>query len=267
MRPYSVFCLQSKLLESPVFNRQNSFSLLVSALAYLANAYHLINTIILSINLSSAKSYIYLLENKKMPAASKNNLLKAILNRLSAVFVIKLGNEIFVRYNGDILKHRGKTLTGTKGYTEAKKIIGKLVYHSTNNCNLLLKNYTLSNVLAFLFNYKHLCTTLNKTIKQLYNLAIGTANLNSSDIKCNFNNSKVSMHIDVQDMLWIMKSENKRCSKWKLSYNINIKNQERPCSTITSYFFDLKNNKYAVSSIMVPQHYDKGESLFYHELS
>ncbi len=110
-----VFHSNSELLEGPVFDKENNCLYFVSILDYLVYFYNPITKEILSIKLDSPVSCIFLLERKKILAASKNGFFEIDFNTLQKQFVFQIDIDNSVRYNDGIEDSKGRFIIGTMG--------------------------------------------------------------------------------------------------------------------------------------------------------
>jgi sugar lactone lactonase YvrE len=130
MIPSLIFHSNSKLLEGPVFDKENNHLYFVSILDCLVYFYNPITKEILSIKLDSPVSCIFLVERKKVLAASKNGFFEIDFNTLQKQFVFQIDIDDSVRYNDGIEDPIGRFIIGTMGFPEVKEKKGKVFFLS-----------------------------------------------------------------------------------------------------------------------------------------
>ena len=116
MIPSLVFHSNSELLEGPVFDKDNYLLYFVSILDGLVYCYNPETKEILSIKLDSPVGCVFILENKKIVAASKNGFFKIDFKTLQKEFLFQIEIDNLVRYNDGIKDLSGRFIVGTMGY-------------------------------------------------------------------------------------------------------------------------------------------------------
>jgi len=270
MNPTLIFHSNCELLEGPVFDNKNKLLYFVSILDYLVYCYNPKTKEILSIKLDSPVSCIYILDNKKVLAASKNGFFEVDFNTLKTEFSFQLNIEDKVRYNDGILDASGRVIIGTMGYPEVEENIGNVYSYYNGNYKTLIKNTTISNGLAFTSDNKNLYfidTPTKKVAKYNYDLKSGNVVFDSYVIEFKDNSSPDGMCIDQEGMLWIAEWGGSCISKWNPFTGKKIDEIKLPCVNVTSCCFDHHKNLYITTAKSNIETNNNEGALFYCELN
>jgi sugar lactone lactonase YvrE len=270
MVPSLVFYSGSELLEGPVFDFDNKHLYFVSILECLVYCYNPTTKEILSIQLDSPVSCVFLKEYKKVIVASKNGFFEIDFNTLSKKFVFQLDIEALVRYNDGITDPIGRIIVGTMGYPVIKENIGAVFSYFEGEYKTIIKNTTISNGLAFSEDGKTLYfidTPTKKVAKYTYNLKTGDVEFNSFVIEFKGESSPDGMCIDKNGMLWIAEWGGASISKWNPENGELIEKIKLPCTNVTSCCFDNLSNLYVTTAKDENLNDINGGGLYYIELS
>ena len=269
MVPSLVFYSGSELLEGPVFDAENNLLYFVSILDYLVYCYNPGTNEILSVQLDSPVSCIFLVDKKKILAASKNGFFEIDFNTLETQFVFQLDIDDAVRYNDGIEDSIGRIIIGTMGFPDVKKNIGKVFSYHRGEYKTIIENTTISNGLAFSKDDKTLYfidTPTKKVAKFSYDIDSGEVDFQSYVIEFNGSGSPDGMCIDGEGMLWIAEWGGGCISKWDPLNGKKLDEQKLPCSNVTSCCFDNLSNLYVTTAKSESNNDPYGGGLFYVEL-
>ena len=149
MIPSLVFNSSCELLEGPVFDKENNHLYFVSILSYLVYCFNPKTHEILSVKLDSPVSCVFLLERKKVIAASKEGFFEIDFNTLEKRFVFQIEIENHARFNDGIKDKKGRFIIGTMGYPEIINKLGKVFSYHKGQHKTIIENTTISNGLSF----------------------------------------------------------------------------------------------------------------------
>ena len=257
-------------MEGPVFDKKNNYLYFVSILDGLVYCFNPLTKEILSVKLDSPVSCIYLLNRKKILAASKNGFFEINFNTLQKKFKfqIKIGDNI--RYNDGINNPEGRFIIGTMGFPEVKENIGKVFSYYEGQPKTIIENTTISNGLAFSLDHKFLYfidTPTRKVAKYYYDLQSGDVEFDRFIIEFKDKSSPDGMCIDKEGMLWIAEWAGGCISKWNPLSGEKIQEVKLPCSNVTSCCFDNRENLYVTTAKSESKTDINGGGLFYIELN
>ncbi|WP_027077522.1 SMP-30/gluconolactonase/LRE family protein [Maribacter antarcticus] len=265
-----VFHSNSELLEGPVFDKKNNCLYFVSILDYLIYFYDASTKEILSIKLDSPVSCIFILERKKILAASKNGFFEINFTTLQKQFVFQIDIDKSVRYNDGIQDAIGRFIIGTMGFPEVKENIGKVFSYHKGQFKTIIENTSISNGLAFSLDNKLLYfidTPTKKVARYSYDLRTGEAQFESNVIAFKGAGSPDGMCIDNKGMLWIAEWGGGCVSQWNPLNGFRLKELKLPCLNVTSCCFDIHSNLYVTTAKSESKKDIYGGGLFYIELN
>ncbi|MET7030255.1 SMP-30/gluconolactonase/LRE family protein [Sediminicola luteus] len=270
MIPTLIFHSNSELLEGPVFDKVNNCLYFVSILDYLIYFYDPTTKEILSLKLDSPVSCIFILERKKIIAASKNGFFEVDFNTLQKKFVFQIDIDNSVRYNDGIKDPLGRYIIGTMGFPEIKKNIGKVFSYFEGEYKIIISNTTISNGLAFSLDNKFLYfidTPTKKVARYSYDLSTGDVEFELNVIEFKGEGSPDGMCIDDEGMLWIAEWGGGCVSQWNPLNGFKLNELKLPCSNVTSCCFDNHSNLYITTAKSESKKDSFGGGLFYIELN
>ena len=270
MIPSLIFHSGPELLEGPVIDKEYNYLYFVSILDCLVFCYNPITKEILSIKLDSPVSCIFLLERKKVIAASKNGFFEIDFNTLQKQFVFQIDIDNSVRYNDGIVDPIGRLIIGTMGFPEVKENIGRVFSYHEGQYKTIIENTTISNGLAFSLDNKFLYfidTPTKKVARYSYDLNTGEVEFESYIIEFKGKGSPDGMCIDKNGMLWIAEWGGGCISRWDPLNGNKIKEIKLPCINVTSCCFDNHSNLYVTTAKSESKNDIYGGGLFYLELN
>ncbi|MEP2279090.1 SMP-30/gluconolactonase/LRE family protein [Maribacter sp.] len=265
-----IFHGNSELLEGPIFDKQYNYLYFVSILDYLVYFYNPQTKELLSVKLDSPVSCIYLLENKKILAASKNGFFEIDFNTLQKKFIFQIDIDDKVRFNDGIKDINGRYIIGTMGYPEVKDNIGKVFSYDKGQYKTIIKNTTISNGLAFSSDNKWLYfidTPTKKVAKYMYDLTTGNVKFDSYIIELLGAGSPDGMCIDTNGMLWIAEWGGSCVTQWNPNNGKRLQQLDLPCKNVTSCCFDNNLNLYVTTAKSETDNDIYGGGLYYLELN
>jgi len=270
MVPSLIFNSDSKLLEGPVFDKENNYLYFVSILDNLIYCYNPKTKEILSVALDSPVSCIYILEHKKVMAASKNGFYVIDFTTLNKKFSFQININDSVRYNDGILDAKGRFIIGTMGYPKVLEKIGEVYSYYKGEYKTIINNTTISNGLAFSLDNKFLYfidTPTKKIAKYFYDLTTGNVKFDSYCIEFKDEGSPDGMCIDKDGMLWIAEWGGGCISKWNPLTGLKLDEVKLLCVNVTSCCFDNYANLYVTTAKSDDKNDIYGGGLFYIELN
>lgn len=270
MTPSLVFHSNSKLLEGPVFDKDNNLLYFVSILDGLVYCYNPKTRAILSVKLDSPVGCVFILEKKRIVVASKTGFFKIDFNTLQQEFVFQIEIDNLVRYNDGIKDPNGRLIVGTMGYPEVLKNKGNVYSYHKGESKVIIENTTISNGLAFSQDNKFLYfidTPTKKVAKYFYNLESGDVEFDSYVIEFKDEGSPDGMCIDNNGLLWIAEWGGACVSQWNPLDGQLIKKVKLPCINVTSCCFDQYSNLYVTTAKSDSTEDFYGGGLYYFELN
>ncbi|TLP70589.1 SMP-30/gluconolactonase/LRE family protein [Maribacter sp. ACAM166] len=265
-----VFHSNSELLEGPVFDEENNYLYFVSILDYLIYFYNPLTKEILSIQLDSPVSCIFILGRKKVLAASKNGFFEVDFSTLKKQFVFQIDIANSVRYNDGIKDAVGRFIIGTMGFPEVQENLGKVFSYHEGQFKTIIENTTISNGLAFSPDHKLLYfidTPTKKVAKYSYDLRSGAVEFESNVIEFKGAGRPDGMCVDNEGMLWIAEWGGGCVSQWNPFNGLRLKELKLPCINVTSCCFDNHSNLYVTTAKSESEKDMYGGGLFYIELN
>jgi len=181
-----LFYNDSELLEGPVYDSKYSFLYFVSILDGMVYCLNLRTKEIISLKLESPVGCVFILDKKKVLAASKKGFYEVDFNNHKSRFVFQMEILDFVRYNDGAMDPNGRYLVGTMGYPTVKDHIGKVFSYYKGNYKVLIENSTISNGIAFSKNgdtMYFIDTPTKKVAKYNYDIVNGSATFYRSGIR------------------------------------------------------------------------------------
>lgn len=251
MIPSLVFHSGSELLEGPVFDQEHNYLYFVSILDCLVYCYNPATKEILSVNLDSPVSCVFMLDRKKIMVSSKNGFYEIDFETLQKKFAFQININDSVRYNDGIQDPVGRFIIGTMGYPEVKEHVGEVFSYYKGSHKTIIKNTTISNGLAFSEDKKTLYfidTPTKKVAKYTYDIETGDVEFQSHVIEFKGTASPDGMCIDKDGMLWIAEWGGSCVSRWNPLNGELIEKIELPCSNVTSCCFDNYSNLYVTTA-------------------
>jgi sugar lactone lactonase YvrE len=270
MTPSLVFYSNSELLEGPVFDKDHNLLYFVSILEGLVYCYNPETKEILSIKLDSPVGCVFLLEKKKILAASKNGFFEIDFNKIDKEFVFQIEIDNFVRYNDGIKDPNGRFIIGTMGFPEVKEKIGNVFSYHKGISKVIIENTTISNGLAFSQDHRFLYfidTPTKKVAKYFYDLESGEVKFDAYVIELKDSGSPDGMCIDKDGMLWIAEWGGACVSQWNPLDGQLIQKLKLPCINVTSCCFDTHSNLYVTTAKSEAKKESYGGGLYYFELN
>ena len=265
-----IFYSNDKLLEGPIFDKQNKLLYFVSILDCLVYCYDPTTKEVRSVYLNSPVSCIFILGNRKVIVSSKNGFIKIDFNTLSKNFAFQLNISHDVRYNDGIQDAKGRLLIGTMGFPEVKENIGNVFSYYRGECKTIIKNTTISNGLAFSKDNQTLYfidTPTNKVARFDYDLESGNVRFSDYVIEFVQGGSPDGMCMDDEGMLWIAEWGGACISRWNPLNGQKIDERKLPCLNVTSCCFDDRSNLYVTTAKSEAESNNYGGGLFYIELN
>jgi sugar lactone lactonase YvrE len=270
MSPSLVFYSGSELLEGPVFDKENTLLYFVSILDGLVYCFQPETKEMVSVRLDSPVGCIFILDKKRVLAASKNGFFEIDFITLKKEFIFQIDIDNNVRYNDGIKDKKGRLLVGTMGFPKVIENIGKVFSCHEGNCKTIIRNTTISNGLAFSLDNKFLYfidTPTKKVARYFYNLDDGQAVFDSHIIDFKGSKSPDGMSIDNDGMLWIAEWGGGCVSQWNPLSGKLLQKIKLPCINVTSCCFDDNANLYVTTAKENSKEDIYGGGLFYVELN
>jgi len=246
-----VFHSNAELLEGPVFDKSNELLYFVSILDCLVYCYNPKTKEISSLKLDSPVSCIYVLNRKKVLAASKDGFFEIDFNNLKKEFRFQINIGDSVRYNDGIKDPIGRLIIGTMGYPDVIEKIGKVYSYHNGQDKVIIDKTTISNGLAFSQDNKFLYfidTPTKKVAKYFYDLKTGDVKFDSYVIEFKDKGNPDGMCINNDGMLWIAEWGGGCISKWNPSNGRKLEEIKLPCVNVTSCCFDNFSNLYVTTA-------------------
>lgn len=246
-----IFYNDSELLEGPVYDHTHNYLYFVSILDGMVYCLDPTSKEIISIKLNSPVGCVFILDKKKVLAASKNGFYEVDFQNRSSRFVFQLEISDFVRYNDGITDPNGRYIVGTMGYPEVKEHIGKVFSYYKGNHQVLIENTTISNGLAFSENGDFLYfidTPTKKVARYNYDMESGSATFDSYIIEFKGKGSPDGMCIDMKGMLWIAEWGGSKISQWNPNNGKMINQISLPCPNVSSCCLDKSGNLFVTTA-------------------
>lgn len=255
-----IFYNDSELLEGPVYDSTYNFLYFVSILDGMVYCLDLTSKEIISVKLNSPVGCVFILDNKKVLAASKNGFYEIDFQSRKSRFVFQMEISDFVRYNDGTIDPNGRYIVGTMGYPKVKDNIGKVFSYYKGNHKVLIENTTISNGLAFSKNGDFLYfidTPTKKVAKYNYDIVSGSATFDSYIIEFKGKGMPDGMCMDQEGMLWIAEWGGGQVSKWNPKNGKMISQKRLPCPNVSSCCLDKLGNLFVTTAKS-----DKPEDIF-----
>lgn len=246
-----IFYNDSKLLEGPVYDSTYNFLYFVSILDGMVYCLDITTKEIISVKLESPVGCVFILEEKKVLAASKNGFYEIDFKTGESHFSFQMEIPDFVRYNDGTIDPNGRYIVGTMGYPEVQENIGKVFSHYNGSYKVLIENTTISNGLAFSKDGTTLYfidTPTKKVAKYNYDPANGNATFDSYIIQFNGNGGPDGMCMDQDGMLWIAEWGGGQVSKWNPENGKMINRIKLPCTNVSSCCLDDLGNLFVTTA-------------------
>ncbi|WP_136465445.1 SMP-30/gluconolactonase/LRE family protein [Flagellimonas onchidii] len=264
------FHSNSELLEGPVFDHGNKLLYFVSILDGLVYCYNPETKEILSVKLDSPVGCIFILEKKKVVAASKNGFFQIDFSTMQKEFAFQIDLPDHVRYNDGIQDSKGRLIVGTMGYPNVEENVGQVFSCADGQYKTIIEATTISNGLAFSKDDTVLYfidTPTKKVAKYAYDINSGEVVFDSYVITFKGEGSPDGMCMDNDGMLWIAEWGGSQVSKWNPINGLQLDKYKLPCPNVTSCCFDDHNNLYVTTAKSESSKDTFGGGLFYVELN
>lgn len=261
-----LFYNDSELLEGPVYDSKYNFLYFVSILDGMVYCLNLRTKEIISLKLESPVGCVFILEKKKVLAASKKGFYEVDFNSYKSRFVFQMEISDFVRYNDGTIDPNGRYLVGTMGYPMVKDHIGKVFSYYKGNYKVLIENSTISNGIAFSKKgdtMYFIDTPTKKVAKYNYDIVNGSATFDSYIIEFKGKGSPDGMCIDKEGMLWIAEWGGGHVSKWNPKNGKIITQIKLPCPNVSSCCIDKLGNLFVTTAKSDNPEDNFGGGLFY----
>lgn len=268
MKAKLVFYADNELLEGPIFDSNNNLLYFVSIFDGLVYCYETDTKKILSVRLDSPVSNVYLKDNKKVIAASKNGFYEIDFNTLQAIFAFQIEIDDDMRFNDGIEDAQGRLLIGTMGYPQVLSNRGKVFSYYQGKCKTIIENTTISNGLAFSKDNSLLYfidTPTKRVAMYSYDIASGTVKFEKYVIEFNEDGSPDGMCMDNNGNLWIAEWGGGCVSLWNTTSGKKLRVLKLPCPNVTSCTFDNKGGMFVSTAKSDTQDNNLGGGLFYFE--
>lgn len=265
-----LFYNNSKLLEGPVYDSTYNFLYFVSILDGMVYFFDLNSKEIRSFKLESPVGCVFIVDKKKVVAASKNGFYEVDFQSGKSRFIFQMDISDFVRYNDGIRDLNGRYIIGTMGYPEVKEHIGQVFSYYKGNFKVLIENTTISNGLAFSKDSSSLYfvdTPTKKVAKYNYDVASGSATFDSYIIEFKGKGSPDGMCMDKEGMLWIAEWGGGQVSKWNPKNGKMIDQVKLPCPNVSSCCLDKLGNLFVTTTKSDDAQDILGGGLFYINLT
>ena len=246
-----IFYNDSELLEGPVYDPRYDLLYFVSILEGMVNLLDLSTNEIMSFKLDSPVGCVFILDKKKILAASKNGFYEVDFQSRKSRFVFQMEITDVVRYNDGTVDPEGRYLVGTMGYPKVKDHIGKVFSYYKGNYTVLIENTTISNGLAFSKNGAFLYfidTPTKKVAKYNYDTKSGNATFDSFVIEFKGKGNPDGMCMDQEGMLWIAEWGGGQISKWNPENGKKITQVKLPCPNVSSCCLDKLGNLFVTTA-------------------
>ncbi|MBT8325641.1 MAG: SMP-30/gluconolactonase/LRE family protein [Winogradskyella sp.] len=270
MNPLIIFQSDAQLLEGPVFDLKNKLLYFVSILDYIVYCYNPTTNEILSVQLDSPVSCIFIRDRKKVLVSSKKGFFKIDFDNLTKEFEFQLNIPTTVRYNDGIEDSEGRLLIGTMGYPEVINGLGNVYSYFNGGQKTIITETTISNGMAFSLDNQYLYfidTPTKKVAKYKYDINSGDARFESYVIEFKSESSPDGMCIDEAGMLWIAEWGGACVSQWNPINGEKLRDIELPSVNVTSCCFDNLSNLYVTTAESDIKNDKIGSGLFYIELN
>ncbi|MEO1030660.1 MAG: SMP-30/gluconolactonase/LRE family protein [Bacteroidota bacterium] len=265
------FSQSAELFEGPIFDSKYELLYFVSIFDHLVYCYNPKTKEMLSLKLDSPTSNVYILSEKLVLVASKNGFYEVDFKTLSATYKFQIDIADSVRYNDGIEDAYGRYLIGTMGYPEVHKNVGNVYSYHNGKSNIIIKNTTISNGLAFTKDHKTLYfidTPTKKVGKYNYNIETGSVAFIDYVIEFNGQGSPDGMCIDENGMLWIAEWGGACVSQWNPLTGERINEISLPYTNVTSCCLDQDANLYVTTArAESSSNYNNGSALFHIKLN
>jgi sugar lactone lactonase YvrE len=246
-----IFHNDAELLEGPVYDATYNHLYFVSILDGMVFFLDLNSKEIISIKLNSPVGCVFILDKKKVLAASKNGFYEIDFQNRKSRYVFQMGISESVRYNDGIMDPNGRYLVGTMGYPQVQDSLGKVFSYYQGNYKVLIDNTTISNGMAFSKEGSSLFfidTPTKKVAKYKYDLMSGTATFDSYIIEFKGKGSPDGMCMDPEGMLWIAEWGGGQVSKWNPNNGNKISHMDLPCPNVSSCCMDNLGNLFVTTA-------------------
>jgi sugar lactone lactonase YvrE len=270
MEPKLIFYSNSQLLEGPRFDLEHNLLYFVSILDYLVYCYNPETQEILSINLKSPASCVFVIDFKIILVATKNGFYEVNFNSLSSKKKFQIDIPENVRYNDGIEDPKGRIIIGTMGFPEVKENVGKVFSYYQGSNKTLIDHTTISNGLAFSLDQKFLYfidTPTKKVARYFYDIDTGVAKFDTYVIEFKAEGAPDGMCMDDEGMLWIAEWNGGCVSNWNPINGHKIQERKLPCPNVTSCCLDNFGNLYVTTAKSDSEIDVYGGGLFYIELN
>jgi sugar lactone lactonase YvrE len=251
MKPNLIFHSNAQLLEGPRFDAKHNLLYFVSILDHLVYCYNPETQEILSMNLKSPASCLYIIDFKSIVVATQGGFYEVDFNTLESRFKFQIDIPEKVRYNDGIMDAKGRFLIGTMGHPEVVPNIGTVYSYHQDNYKVLIENTTISNGLAFSEDSKTMYfidTPVKKVAKYRYDVETGDAHFEDYVISFDGRGEPDGMCMDPNGLLWIAEWGGSCVSVWDPMSGEKIKHLELPCKNVTSCCFDADHNLYVTTA-------------------
>ncbi len=268
MKAQLVFYADNELLEGPIYDHGNGLLYFVSIFDGLVYCHDPATKRILSVKLNSPVSNIYLKDNKKVVAASKNGFYEIDFNTLQATLAFTIEIDDDIRFNDGIEDAKGRLLIGTMGYPQVLSNRGKVFSFHKGKYRTIIENTTISNGLAFSKDNSLLYfidTPSKKVARYSYDIVSGDVKFEAYVIEFKENGSPDGMCMDNNGNLWIAEWGGSCVSLWNPYSGKKLGVLELPCPNVTSCTFDDKGGMYITTAKSNDQNNNLGGGLFYFE--
>jgi sugar lactone lactonase YvrE len=265
-----IFYNDSELLEGPVYDEVHNFLYFVSILDGIVYCLNLGTKEIISLKLDSPVGCVFILDKKKVLAASKKGFYEIDFDSRKSHFVFQMEISDFVRYNDGTIDPNGRYLVGTMGYPRVKDHIGKVFSYYKGNYKILIENTTISNGLAFSKNGAILYfidTPTKKVAKYNYDIVSGNATFDSYIIEFKGKGSPDGMCMDKEGMLWVAEWGGGQVSKWNPENGKIITQIKLPCPNVSSCCIDKLGNLFVTTAKSDNPEDNFGGGMFYINLT
>jgi sugar lactone lactonase YvrE len=246
-----LFYNDSKLLEGPVYDATYNYLYFVSILDGMIFCLDLNSKEIISLKLDSPVGCVFILDQKRVLAASKKGFYEIDFQSQISRFVFQMKISGLVRYNDGTVDPIGRYLVGTMGYPKVKDHIGKVFSYFNGEYKSIIENTTISNGLAFSKNSAFLYfidTPTKKVAKYNYDTVSGSATFDSYIIEFKGKGSPDGMCMDAEGMLWIAEWGGGQVSKWNPENGKKIDQVKLPCPNVSSCCLDKSGNLFVTTA-------------------
>lgn len=265
-----IFYNDSQLLEGPVYDPTYKLLYFVSILDGMVHCLDTTTKEISSVKLDSPVGCVFMLDEKKVLAASKNGFYEIDFKTLKNHFTFQMEIPDNVRYNDGTLDPIGRSIVGTMGYPMVEEHIGKVYSYYKGKSKILIENTTISNGLVFSKNGTVLYfidTPTKKVAKFNYDVESGSATFNAYIIEFKGNGSPDGMCMDQDGMLWIAEWGGSQVSLWNPENGKMIDRIQLPCPNVSSCCLDNLGNLFVTTAKSDKPDDTFGGGLFYVNLT